>query len=1149
MGLLKPAVLFLLLLCLLQSRLVFCQQPILITLTEKDVTLQKALEDIHNLSGYTYYGKDDWTHLSHRVSFSVRQATVEQVLDSCFRDQPFTYRLVNGGIAILPREQNSTILHGRVVNEKNEPLEGATIIVKGDGAVATSSKDNGEFTVHIRHANTRLIISSVNYETQELQPGEAKELTVQLKEKIGEMSDVVVVHTGYQDVRKQGTTGSFDELDNSLLNRRISTNILDRIDGVASGVLFNKNIVNGTNQSDITIRGRSTIFANPNPLIVIDNFPYTGDINNLNPDDVESITILKDAAAASIWGAFSGNGVIVITTKKGKPNQAPKYSFTTSQTVGQRPNLYYLPVLSSSDYIDVEQFLFANGHYTSQLLGSSNLAVSPVVEILNQRQQGLISAADSATQINALRQQDVRRDEDKYLYRPSLNSQYALSVSGGSALDQYYLSAGYDRNLSNLVRNEYDRVTLNATNAYRLVPGKLELITSFAFTSSRTYDNNTFGTGTNYPYTKLADANGNPLPVNFQLRPGYIDTAGGGQLLDWNYRPLQELYNSANKTLLTDYRINLSLRYTVLKGLDAQAFYQYGRGISDNPNYRSLQTYYARNLINEFTQASPGGLSFPVPRDGILDETVNSYSANNLRGQLNYKDSSLGHGMLSVIAGAELRDLEGMQRVTRLYGYDPDLGSSLPVDYVDEFTQYSSGAQAQIQYIDQNTGTSARYLSYYTNAAYTYRGRYILSASARRDESNLFGVRANQKGVPLWSAGGGWELSREDFYKLYWLPFLKLRVSDGYNGNVDQGLSAFTTAMTNPQVNGYGTVSASILNPPNPNLRWERINIFNVGTDFSIRGDRLGGSLEYFIKSGKDLIGQSPVDPTTGVTVFTGNTANMLAHGVDLTLHANNNFGKLHWNSVLLFSLVRDKVTTYKVNQGTVAGYFQSGTLNPLVGKPLYSVYALRWEGLDPNGNPQGFLKNSNDQGGSVTTDYVSILNSPDLHNLVYKGPANPPVFGSWRNSLYWRQWGMSFNILYKLGYVFRRNSIDYSALFTGDSPGHPDYERRWQHPGDEGHTSVPRMIYPADVSRDDFYASSEILVDKGDHIRLQDVQFSYDLRRVAMPGLPVQLIRFYVYANNIGILWRANHQGIDPDFVTSIPNPRTLACGVKVDF
>src|ERR1700744_5027788 len=242
-----------LLLCtgLLQSRPAYSQRVPLITLTEKDVPLEKALEDIHDKTGYTYGGISNWTDISHNVSFSVRKATLTQVLDSCFWNQPLTYKIVNHGIAILSREQKNTTVHGRVFNEKNEPLEGATIMVKGENTGATSSRDDGTFTISTRYTGERLVISSVNYTTTEVQPEEGKEVNVHLMEKIGELVDaVVLVHTGYQDIRQRATTGSFDQLNNQLINRRVSPNILDRIDGVASSVSFNKNVVAGTNQSD-----------------------------------------------------------------------------------------------------------------------------------------------------------------------------------------------------------------------------------------------------------------------------------------------------------------------------------------------------------------------------------------------------------------------------------------------------------------------------------------------------------------------------------------------------------------------------------------------------------------------------------------------------------------------------------------------------------------------------------------------------------------------------------------------------------------------------------------------------------------------------------------------------------------------------------
>jgi len=1144
MGVIKLAVPLLLVACLFRSLPANCQPSPLITLKEINVPLQKALEDIRLLTGYTYAGEATWVQYSHRVSFSVRKAPLRQVLDSCFKDQPFTYEIIGKAISIQARPPKELVVHGFIFNEKREPLEGVTILVRGELSAAAVTRENGEFSIRTRFADDQLLISSVNYESQELRPDDSKDMVIYLRERVGALADVVVVNTGYQEKSRKGTTGAFDVVSAELIDRRVSTNLLDRIDGVTNSVLFNKNIVSGTNQSAITIRGRSTIFANPNPLIVIDNFPYNGDITNINPEDVENITVLKDAAAAAIWGAFSGNGVIVITTKKGRLNQPAKWSFTTSQTIGEKPDLYYQPILSSSDYIDIQQFVYRKGGYNGQLSNFQRGAISPAVAIFDATTKGLISPADSASRINVLKGVDTRSYLNKYFYRQSLNSQYSLNVRGGGPRNQFFLSAGYDENKSNLVRNLYKRVTLLGNNTYMLVPDRLELSTGLSLSTSKAYLNNVGTSNVGYPYARLADANGNPLPVNLGLKNSYIDTAGGGQLLDWHYVPLNELKNSDNTVQLADYRVNIGLRYIIRKGLDVHIYYQYGWGDSIGSNYQNLQTYYTRNLINSYAQNSNGVFTFPVPMGGILDEQRNTYTANNARLQVNYQDTLFRQGLLNVIGGAEVRDLEGEGRRTRLYGYEKGVASSIAVDYATQWPQYANNNKTRIPYYDVNSANSERYLSYYINADYTYLGRYIFSASARRDESNLFGVKTNNRGVPLWSVGGGWVISKENFYHVNWLPFLKLRITDGYNGNVDRSTSSFTTAYINPSGNSYGAGSATIANPANPSLRWERINIFDAGLDFSLRKDRLGGSLDYYIKSGQDLIGQSPLDPTVGLTTFRSNTANMVDHGIDLTLHANNMIGPIRWSSVLLFSYVQDRVTVYKEKIGPVSTYFLTNVINPFVGRPLYALYALQWKGLDPQtGDPQGVL------GGKVSKDYGSIVNSGNLNDMVYMGPSTPRAFGGWRNSLVWRQWGFSWNIVYKFGYVFRRNSIFYSQVYNGTSFGHSDYQRRWQNPGDEKMTNVPSMIYPIDRNRDAFYQASTVLVEKGDHIRLQDVQLSYELTRSAYPRLPVSMVRFYLYANNLGILWKANHAGIDPDYVSGMPNPRTLAIGMKTDF
>ncbi|MES1160862.1 MAG: TonB-dependent receptor plug domain-containing protein, partial [Bacteroidota bacterium] len=384
MGSIRPVVLLVLLACLQRSMPVYCQSnPPRITLSEKDTPLEKILIAIRKQTGYTYFGDASWPKVAKNITISVKNASIKEVLDLCFKDQPLLrYTLVGNAVAIEVISETAFFVRGKLINDKNEPIIGATITVKGNKSSITTTSDNGEFAIRVTDRDTSLIVTSINYEPKEVRLTGEKELLIQLRERISELIDVVVAHNGYQDIPKDRITGSFTQVSNALINRRVSPNILERLDGVTNSLLFNKNTVAGTNESTIAIRGRSTIAGNPEPLIIIDNFPYNGSINNINPDDVESITVLKDAAAASIWGAFSGNGVIVITTKKGKYNQAPKWSFTTSTTLGEKPDLYYQPILSSSDYIDVEQYLFNHGYYNAANFDPTHSAVSPVVEIL-----------------------------------------------------------------------------------------------------------------------------------------------------------------------------------------------------------------------------------------------------------------------------------------------------------------------------------------------------------------------------------------------------------------------------------------------------------------------------------------------------------------------------------------------------------------------------------------------------------------------------------------------------------------------------------------------------------------------------------------------------------------------------------------------
>jgi len=1024
----------------------------------------------------------------------------------------------------------------------DKALAGAGIRIKGSSA-GVSADAQGRFRLNATGEKVVLLISYVGYQSREIEVSlpSAAPLDIRLVPENSLLTEVVV-STGYQDIPQERATGSFVRIDSTLLNRRVSTDILSRLENTVTGLSFNRR-----GSSTLSIRGQSTIFANAEPLVVLDNFPYDGDINNINPNDVESITILKDAAAASIWGARAGNGVIVITTRKGRFNQPMEVSFNSNVSGGQKPDLFYQPKMSSADYISTEQKLFTQNFYRSAELAANRTALTPVVELLIARRDGKISAAEADAQIEVLKQQDVRRDMEKYLQQPSLNQQYALNLGGGSGNQRYQVSAGYDYNGQAQVGNSSTRYTLNARHTYSMLRQKLELSTGLYYTEGASrMDNpgNTFSLGTAgnlqlYPYARMADEQGNPLSIVKMYRENFAAQAEQQGLLNWEYKPLEELMLADNSSRLTDYRLNLGLKYRVLSSLNAEVIYQYGRSMDNGRNLQGAGSWFTRDMINRFTQVNTdGSLTGVVPAGGILDFSNGSFNSRQLRGQLNFQENWKEKHQLSAIGGMEVRDNHALINSGRLYGYDEEHASSKSVDYITNYKQYYNPSRtAQIPNTDLQSDRTDRYLSYYANAAYTYDKRYTLSASGRIDQSNLFGVKANQRSVPLYSAGLAWNINEEDFYSLAWLPYLKLRATYGYNGNTDRSLSAYTTALYLPgSISITGLNYAQVLNAPNPELRWERVRIFNLGLDFSTRNSTFSGSLEYYRKNGLDLIGESPFPPSSGITRFKGNTAITEGNGIDLTLNANMRLGNFSWQPALLFAYAQDKIKRY-LTSFTAASYLSG--INPAEGKPMYSFYSYPWVGLDPqNGDPQGYLN------GQPSKDYAKIIATANRDNMVYSGPSRPPVFGAFRNTFSWKNLSLSANISYRLGYYFRRGSVSYGNTYGLGA--HGDYESRWQKPGDEALTQVPSIPLATNNSRDNLYMNSETLVEKGDHLRLQDIQLSYSL-----PGrLKLRNISFYLYANNLGIVWKAAPGSLDPDYATSAwPPPATLAAGMKLNF
>lgn len=1047
----------------------------------------------------------------------------------------------------------SDTLRGVVVSESDEPLSGISIVIKGTKQGTISDK-SGHFMLRDVPKGAILLFSGVNVEPAEIAADGYGPMEVKLKMKSVFLDDVnVEANTGYQTAKPNEVNSSLVVIDNKTLNQQVGTNVLKRLENVTSGLMFDNNkLINGLVRNDnISIRGLSTINASLMPLIVLDNFIYEGDINNINPNDVESITVLKDAAAASIWGARAGNGVIVITTKKGRINEKATVSANMTQTVGKKPDLNYLPNISASDYIDLEQYLFNQGYFDN-MIAEPYYPLTPAVELFLERRNGEISAADSSKRIDLLKTVDTREQYSKYVYKNPVVSQYAVAVKGGTSNSAYSFSAGYD-NTSTELRDRHDKLNIKIDNLYRAAKG-LQITLGIYYTNSKAvsgipgYGNATIDSR-NIPYLKLVDDYSNPVSVPDSYRDSYTDTVGGNRLLNWKYYPLQDYKHSVTTSAQEELFANMSLQYRVNRFLSVDLRYQHQKQRLESDILNDVESYSTRNLINLFSQIDPatGEVSYIVPMGGILNTYNGTVESQTARGQLNF-NNTWGDHKVSAIAGTEIRQAKTEGANNIVYGYNKDPLSYTVVDFINYFPTLVDGGWQTIPNSFSFSNTVNRFISFYGNASYSYKGRYTLSGSARRDGSNIFGAKVNDRWKPLWSAGVGWNISDEAFYNINAVNFLRLRTTYGYSGNVDLSKTSEAVALyyTGAAVTNLPITRIRSLN--NPDLSWEKIGMLNIGIDFSTKRETISGSIEYYHKRGTDLYGQTPYDYTTwgAVPYITKNVAAIKEDGYDITINSRNIDRGFKWATNFLFSYNSNKVLKYESNEAnTIVSKLGNGKMIlPVVGKPLYGIAAYRWAGLDDSGNPQGYVN------GKVSTNYQEIFNEGlekgTNGNIIFIGSTSPTTFGSMTNSISWKRLSLSVNISYKFGYYFQKPVLSYSSLIKSGR-GTKDYALRWTKAGDEAFTNVPSFIYPVDNYRESFYQFAEVNILKGDHVRLQFINLSYTLFQKSKSSDISREINFYLNASNLGIIWKANKEGYDPEYPSSLYPSRLIAVGLRI--
>ncbi|WEK35910.1 MAG: SusC/RagA family TonB-linked outer membrane protein [Candidatus Pseudobacter hemicellulosilyticus] len=1139
-----------------------------ISLTLHNQSLEQAFKQIEQRTPFRFaYRKTD-VQLAP-VSIDVRMTPVNEILDLLLKGSRLQYEQADYSIFIRPAaslpentiiekgitSDTAIVIRGKVMSSDNTPLAGAVVTVKGT-RFGTAANANGNFEIRDVPMKAVLVFSFVGYREKEMPvTGETNFFLVKMEE-AGNLSEVTVVSTGYQNLPKERATGSFAIITAKELEKIPTANLIQRIEGLATGLqpkimagdnsfLYQgltqgirsetRNI--GMNDYDVNVRGNTTINGEKMPLIVLDGFPTDFDIKTLNPADIEQITILKDAAAASIWGARAANGVIVIDTKKGKNRQAPVVNVSTSFTTYAAPRFDYLPLANSAAVINYEEEVInKNLNVYNPLTAAPYLQLykGDASALVYQLRAGMIDSAAYKAERARLSSINGYSQYEDYLLQRANAQNYQLSVSGGNETHSYFFSGAYAKERPTAVGNSGDRFTLTANQSFKVLKkATLDISLKAAIFD---YKNNGIGlsklqngSSTFLPYNQIVDEEGNKVYYSYKYYQGRTDALQQQGYLNWGYNYLDELHNNERSIKDNNYSGNIGLNIPIYKGLSANGQFMMEKSYQTNRTWYTPESYYARDIVNTATSINTGtgALTYGVPKGGILTQN-NSYNTNySARGQLIYNGNIAGIHQVNAVAGTEIRQTQAGQTINpALYGYNMQTGinQAVSANYVDvngsTVTAYSLPTGSQ----DDRT---RRFLSYYANAAYTLLDKYSFSGSVRYDDYNNFGVDRKYRATPLWSVGGKWDIGREDWLsEVKWLSSLSLRATYGYNGNLSLNSYPFTyISISNSWFTGLPT--ASVLYPANPALRWERTGLFNLGLDYAVLDNRIMGTFEWYTKKGTDLLYNFSIDPTYGFNNLTSNNTRINAKGFEASITGAIIRNKdIDWRASFNFSYNRNEIMDTRF-VATAATYSSLSGTN-IAGYPTNSMWVYKFAGLNSSGMTQVY-----DADGKTKLDPSK--NPSSLDALYYAGTTVAPYYGSMTQTFRYKQFTLFAIGTYSFGGVFRKPTVStYATTRQSYVPFdlHRDIDKRWRQPGDEAFTNVPGMAGAYAASSLFRYQFSDINVLSSDYIRLREVSLGYELPATVASRITARSINLNFAVRNPGLLWTKNKEGIDPDFV-----------------
>ena len=1047
--------------------------------------------------------------------------------------------------------QQTMTISGVVKDENGESVPGASVYIKGNNKLGTVTDIDGRFTLKAPAGQT-LVVSFIGYQTieQTLKPGQSF-LTLTLIPDDRQLDEVVV--TGYQTISKERAAGSFTVLTPEKMEGKMQTNILDRMEGMVAGMKF------APNQSIPEIRGVSTLNGNRSPLYVVDGVPYEGSLDALNPADIVNVTVLKDATAASIYGARSTNGVIVITTRSGHDGKT-RVSYDGSVKFTPLPDRGYLNLTSSAELVDLQQTLFNYYHNGITDILTERQSFNEVYTLLYMKEQGVIGDATFEAEMNHYRSLD-RYDQikDAFVRNNSITHQHNISFSGGSKIYKYALSANYQQDLPYEKEQSTQRIGLNLKNQFDFFDWLQMNVGVITSNTNSSYDNGFSGYSNLYggvTYRMLYNQDGTPAQWYSGKSQYELDRLNSLGLQDETYIPVNEMENAHYTNESKYYNINLGLKVKLMEGLNLNLIYQTENTNNYSKQYYSKDHYSIKSEINDATVIEDdGSITHYFPVGGTVEENWTKQKSYTFRAQLDFnRDFGERHSVQALI-GTERRKVESQS--TRVYkvGYDDN---TLAYTFLDEIEVANgiNGTQAisgRYYYYDSGTDRFTyddnRYVSFYANASYTFDRKLTGTVSVRIDQSNLFGMDPKYKYRPLWSTGAQY-VALENWN---WIDRLAVRATYGINGNTTTMTSPYMIASVSNRPNTYTNETyATITTPPNPTLRWEKTNQFNLAVDFNLLNHRLNGTIEFYNKKTTDLLGQRQTDPTTGWPSLWLNYGEMYNRGVELTLSSRNiKTRDFSWDTDFIFSYNKNKLTRVEASGTAASDYYYN--LQNREGRPMNAMWVIRYAGLDEEGYPTAYKAD-----GTI----VKSAGELEAEDLVYAGTTTPPYSASLSNKLSYKGFDLSFMFVYYGGNVLR----DVAAGYMWDRYPVLNYASAvdrgrlhfWQQPGDENDPDMaPAFMYrTSHTNSANLWQYADKHVEKGDYIKLRDVTLSYTFPKVWVNKFYAENLRVSLQIQNL-FYWAANKRHLDPEVwsgTSSSPSrgyriPPTYTLGVSLNF